>query len=318
MFDRRTMTIVFVAALTIAINVCKSPAATPSSTLDSTATSISSPTKLGVGLRRSSYGLRNKNGDDAWWAGRAKEYAAAFPGAQPVVIEIVSGYQNDGSTEFGFARPSGDAGPTDFMRFTRGKLDHERALSTYDAAGVQAIIQFEPGDADMLRCLEIAERAFGQHKCVIGYGIDAEWYRTKHSQRAEGMPVTDAEAKAWTEKLISFKKDHTLFIKHFSTQHLPSKYRHPQLWFLDDSQEFADREECLADFKDWAKFCDGSMTGFQFGYPADRKWWSKLSNPPLELGEAIRHDIPSCRYLFWVDFTADKVKFAGNAPAAEQ
>ena len=58
-----------------------------------------SPVKFNVGLRRSSYGLRGKNGDDAWWAERAKENAAAFPGAQPVLIEIVSGHRDDGSTE---------------------------------------------------------------------------------------------------------------------------------------------------------------------------------------------------------------------------
>jgi hypothetical protein len=75
------------------------------------------------------------------------------------------------------------------------------------------------------------------------------------------------------------------------------------------SQEFADRAEFLSDFKAWAKFCDGSPTGYQFGYPADRKWWSQIGNPPLELGAQIHRGIPSCRYLFWVDFTADKVRF---------
>ena len=51
---------------------------------------------LHVGLRRSSYG--QKNGSHAWWAKRAKQFAAQFPVATPVIIEIVSGYQNNGST----------------------------------------------------------------------------------------------------------------------------------------------------------------------------------------------------------------------------
>ncbi len=264
---------------------------------------------LSVGLRRSSYGLRSKNADDAWWVQRAKAYAKLFPGARPVIIEIVSGYQGDGSTEFGFAKPADYTGPTDRMTFRPAALDHERALKAYDAAGVKAIIQFEPGDADMLRCLEIAHKALGGHASVIGYGIDAEWYYTKQSPQKEGLPVPDAAAKAWVEKTIALNKDFTFFIKHFDSQHLPPTYRHKQLWFLDDSQQFQDQDEFLADFKAWAKAVEGSAAGYQFGYLADRKWWSKLTQPPKQLGSLLHNEIPSCRWLFWVDFTADRVTF---------
>jgi hypothetical protein len=267
------------------------------------------PLTLGVGLRRSSYGLRSKNADDAWWVARAKQYASQFPGAQPVIIEIVSGYQGDGSTEFGFAKPANYTGPTDRMSFQPGTLDHQRALAAYNAAGVKAIIQFEPGDADMVRCLDVTHKALGHHACLIGYGIDAEWYFTKQSDKQEGLPVPDAEAKAWMEKVLLLNKDFTFFIKHFNTKHLPPNYRHKQLWFLDDSQQFEGQEEFLAEFKAWAKSVEGSASGYQFGYPADRKWWSKLKQPPKELGLMLQKEIPSCRYLFWVDFTADKVNF---------
>jgi hypothetical protein len=272
---------------------------------------VADPPPLGVGLRRSEYGLRSKNGDDSWWVARAKQYAAAFPGAQPVIIQIVSTYLDEGGTEFGFRKPAGYTGPTAEMTFQRGRINHERALTAYDQAGVKAIIQFEPGDADMVRCIEIAHAALGKHPCIVGYGVDAEWYRTKHSTDKEktGVPVPDAEAKAWTEKVVSLNKDYTFFIKHFEPKHLPPTYRHPNLWFLSDSQEFASRDECLTDFKDWAKATTGSTTGYQFGYAKDRKWWSKLANPPLDLGADVRKEIPSCRYLFWVDFTADKVAF---------
>ncbi|MGA2062342.1 MAG: hypothetical protein ABSG67_17810 [Thermoguttaceae bacterium] len=267
------------------------------------------PRTLGVGLRRSSYGLRGKNADDAWWIARAKAYAQQFPGAEPVIIEIVSGYQGDGSTEFGFAKPADYTGPSERMSFLPGTLDHHRALAAYDAAGVKAIIQFEPGDADVVRCIEIANKALGRHACVIGYGIDAEWYFTKQSPKKEGLPVPDEAAKAWVEKTLALNKDFNFFIKHFDAGHLPPKYRHPQLWFLDDSQQFADQAEFLADFKAWAKAVDGSTTGYQFGYPADRKWWSNLKQPPKELGSLLLKEIPACRWLFWVDFTADRVNF---------
>jgi hypothetical protein len=270
--------------------------------------------KLGVGLRRSSYGLRSKNADDDWWIQRAKAYAGLFPNAQPVIIEIVSGYQGDGSTAFGFAMPAEYTGPTDRMRFRPGALDHERALTAYDKAGVKAIIQFEPGDADMLRCIEIAHKALGHHACIIGYGIDAEWYYTKQSDKQEGLPVPDDAAKAWLEKVLSLNKDLTFFIKHFNPKHLPPTYRHNQLWFLDDSQEFESQEAFVTEFKDWADKAKPSVAGFQFGYPADRKWWSKLKQPPKELGLLLAKEIPTCRYLFWVDFTAERVSFEDNAP----
>jgi hypothetical protein len=264
---------------------------------------------LTVGLRRSSYGLRSKNADDAWWVARAKAYASLFPGARPAIIQIVSGYQGDGSTEFGFAKPATYTGPTDRMTFRPGSLDHQRALAAYDAAGVKAIIQFEPGDADMLLCLEIAHKALGGHSSLIGYGIDAEWYFTRQSPKKEGLPVPDSAAKAWLEKTIALNKDFTFFIKHFNSKHLPPAYRHKQLWFLDDSQQFRGQDDFLAEFKDWAKAVEGSQVGYQFGYPADGKWWSKLSSPPKQLGSLLRNEIPACRWLFWVDFTADRVSF---------
>jgi hypothetical protein len=132
-----------------------------------------------VGLRRSSYGGKAHNADDAWWAARAKEYAANFPGAKPCIIEIVGNYQGV-STDLGFSKPATYTGPTEDMRFRPGGIDHERALSLYDKEGVCAVIQFEPGDADVAQCIEAAHQAFGQHPCIIDYGIDGEWYRTTH------------------------------------------------------------------------------------------------------------------------------------------
>ena len=90
---------------------------------------------------------------------------------------------------------------------------------------------------------------------------------------------------------------------------MPPTYRHPRLWFLDDSQQFHSADECLDDFKEWVRQFPGSTTGYQFGYKADRGWWSKLSDPPLDLGCRVRAAIPGTGYLFWVDFTADRVKF---------
>ena len=238
-----------------------------------------------------------------------QHFAAHFPGAVPTIIEIVSTYQDDDSTQFEFDRPGNDKGPVADMDFVPDRLDHEKALAEYDRQGVEVILQVEPGRADMLRCLEIIHRQFGQHRSVVGLGLDAEWYFTKQSPKKEGRPITDAEAKAWTEATLALNPKYSLFLKHFEAGHMPPKYRHPRLWFLDDSQEFKSANECLDDFKDWAGHFPKSTTGYQFGYKADRAWWSKLADPPLDLGRRIQTAIPSTGYLFWVDFSADAVKF---------
>jgi hypothetical protein len=265
--------------------------------------------ELHVGLRRSSYGLRKFNDNPAWWAARARKFAADFPGAKPTLIEIVSCYQDDGSTQFGFARPAGDRGPTQGMTFSPDGIDREAALTEYDKQGIQVILQVESGHADMVRCLELLHRQFGKHPCVIGMGVDAEWFFTKESPRHEGRAITDAEARTWMAAVLALNPNYTLFLKHWDARHMPPTYRHPRLWFLSDSQKFKNAAALLADFKEWAAFFPTSATGYQFGYREDQKWWAKLPNPPSSIARQIQKQIPSTQYLFWVDFTADKVKF---------
>lgn len=263
---------------------------------------------LHVGLRRSSYGGKHHPETD-WWVRAAGSYAAQYAGAQPTIIEIVSVYLDDGTTQFGFSKPDSYAGTTKNMSFVARREVHEEHLRAYDKAGVSAVLQVEPGNADLASCLEVVYRKFGSHPCVIGLGVDAEWFRTRESPKRDGMPVTDPEARALVEKVLSLNPRYTLFLKHFSARHMPPTYRHPHLYFVSDSQDFGSADEMLGDFRRWAAQFAGSDTGYQFGYPADRKWWAKLDNPPAELGRRIRAEIPSCRYLFWVDFTADKVHF---------
>ncbi len=266
------------------------------------------PAELHVGLRHSSYGARH-HADSSWWAKAARDYAAHFSNATPAVVEIVSTYQDDGSTQFEFAKPADDAGPTQGMEFSAKGMNHDKAFETYDKQGVAAVVQVEPGNADLRRCLEIVHRKFGHHPCVIGLGVDAEWFFTKESARKDGRCITDEEARGFVETTLALNPKYTLFLKHWDASHMPPAYRHPNLYFVSDSQQFASADKCLADFKEWAARFKGSATGYQFGYPRDRKWWSKLQNPPVEMGFRILAAVPSCRYIFWVDFTADKVQF---------
>jgi hypothetical protein len=268
-------------------------------------------TPLYVGLRRSSYGGK-KGTDDAWWATRAKDYAANFPGATPLVLEIISGYQDDGSTNLEFSRPESYKGPTDHMKFADGGMDHERALSVYDREGVRTILQLESGSADVGRCFEAAWMKFKSHPSVAGFAIDAEWYFTKESADKTGRPVADADAQKWMEQVLGYNKDFVLVLKHWDAKHMPKTYRHPNLWLLSDSQDFKTRQEWLKDLEGWGATFKGSTPGFQFGYPKDKPWWSKEAAPPMDLGRTLLEKVPACRCLLWVDFTADKVEFKGK------
>jgi hypothetical protein len=265
---------------------------------------------LFVGLRRSSYGLRKFNTNDIWWAERAKQFASHFHGAQPLILHILSNYQDDGTTQIEFKKPDAYQGPTTNMSFLpRGKLNHERALTTYDEQGVKAILQFEPGDADVGDCFALAHEALGRHPCVVGFAIDGEWFKTKQSPDQAGLPITDAEAQRWMNQVLSFNTNYVLVLKHFEKAKLPATYRHPQLWFLTDSQEFNSQEEWMKDMRDWASAFNGSPIGSQYGYPKDQKWWQTNASPAVDLGRALLRSLPEYQMILWVDFTANKVQF---------
>lgn len=272
---------------------------------------------LYAGLRRSSYGLRKRNDADTWWAVRAKEFAASVTHTvngegtvQPVIIQIISMYKGDGTTVMEFEKPSAYTGPTRNMTFIADRgINHERALQTYDDLGVKAILQFEPGNSDMLANIAIAHQAFGHHACIVGYGIDAEWYFTKESKDTTGLPVEDENAEKWLRAVLALNPAFTLFLKHWDPAHMPQSFRHPNLWFLSDSQIFNSLDECMADFTFWARSHEGQIVGYQYGYPSDKKWWQRMENPILDITRRILADIPLTRYIFWVDFTADEVDF---------
>ena len=266
-----------------------------------------------VGLRRSSYGLPAERTSHAWWADRAKQFATHFKDAQPAILEIVSTYQASGGTQLEFARPADDKGPTARMTFSGEGVDHEKALAEYDKKGVKALLQLEPGEADVARCFELAWTKFKGHPSVIGFAVDAEWYFTAKSRDKSGLQVPDAEAKKWMEEVLAWNPEFVLVLKHWDPRHMPPTYRHPHLWMLSDSQDFRSQREWQADLGGWSKAFKDSAVGFQFGYPKDRPWWSKSAQPPVDLGQALLAASPNCRCLLWVDFTADKVEFGEKA-----
>ncbi len=182
----------------------------------------------------------------------------------------------------------------------------------YERRGVKAILQIEPGHANVSESLRIVHRTFGRSPAVIGYGVDAEWHRTSESKDKAGLPVSNADAEAWMQTVESLGQNYTLFLKHWRPAHMPPTYRHPRLWFFDDSQQFDGMAAMMKDFKSWSEAFKRQTVGFQIGYPKDETWWSKLDDAPKDMGRGILRGLPNTRYVIWVDFTADRIKIEGG------
>jgi hypothetical protein len=54
----------------------------------------------------------------------------------------------------------------------------------------------------------------------------------------------------------------------------------------------------------WGRVFYPTGVGLQFGYEADRSWWSALADPARDIGEAILARVPNTVDLYWVDFSA--------------
>ena len=83
---------------------------------------------------------------------------------------------------------------------------------------------------------------------------------------------------------------------------MPPTYR-DGIVFINDSQQFESFDQLMDDFTAWGETFAPAPVGYQYGYPADKKWWQELQDPPAEIGQAILNDIPNTQGLFWVDFT---------------
>ncbi|MBN1981971.1 MAG: T9SS type A sorting domain-containing protein [Chitinivibrionales bacterium] len=235
------------------------------------------------GLRSSNYGFGQDPGT-AWMDKAVKNMASRF-GATPCVIWIVNMW---------------DAATT------------ERHLSYYDANDIRAFLQVEPHGENVLTLIDTYLKKYKSHKCVMGFGVDVEWY-SYGSDREEGTPVTDAVAKSWSERVRSHNSEYILFLKHFFPEYMPPTYREG-LMFLSDSQEYPDIDRFLNEtdsktawgvgYKVWAKSFTPAPAGMQFGYEADQKWWEKFNDPQKVIGDSLLKAAPNTQYVFWVDFTA--------------
>lgn len=248
---------------------------------------------LGAGFRYSVYGP-DYNPGPQYWLRVGQDMASRFPGSVPETVWIVSRKKGDG-TLLNFPVDNAHA-----LIMGSETDENEAVLDLFDRNGVRVWLQAEPGHAPVEELIHIILARYGHHPSVIGFGVDVEWFES--TERPEGRPVTDAEATAWLRAVRSHGPDYRLFLKHWEIEKMPPTVREG-LFFIDDSQILPSLEAMVDEFAEWGRAFAPAPVGFQYGYPSDRPWWSRLDDPPRDVGRAILDRVPNTEGLYWVDFT---------------
>lgn len=264
------------------------------------------PTSLLMGWRSSEYG-HQQDRPSSYWISTAQSISSKIPGSSPggiwVIGEILGSEPNYSPVTF-LSFPSSQSYPN--IRFDT--MDrNEAGLTAFDSAGLKVWLQVEPADADIPTLVNLVLGRYGHHPCVIGFGVDAEWYLRYHY--SDGKAVTNSEAQTWLNSVKSHG-NYTLFIKHFDLTHMPT-LQASGLVYIDDSQGFSSlgsstpsqQDTMMHDFTAWGQRFSSSEVYFQIGYEADRSWWSHYSDPVKTITQTILDSIPNCKGVYWVDDT---------------
>ncbi len=279
------------------------PTRTPTPTTSPTPPPI--PAGLRAGLRASDYGI-SPWPTPTWWVSSINSMAARFPGSTGAMIAVVveiDGMKGPGCWAH-FPNPDGGTYPG--VRFDAAD-EFGPAFSAFDIAGIKVWLQVESSGCDMGMLIDLVFKQYGGHPSVIGFGVDDEWYQNKSYRN--GKPVTDAEATAWLAQVKTKGGAYKLFLKHWLIAQMPPTYRNNDLVFIDDSQGFRSFDAMMTEFAAWGNAFKPYPVGYQFGYAADRAWWSKLSDPPATIGNGILSRNSNTSDLFWVDFTATEIEW---------
>lgn len=254
-----------------------------------------------AGVRSSSYGIRPFP-DQAEWQSAINRMCDYYPGSKPCAVWIVGVLKRPDNCYLQF--------PSDGNEYTKIVFDstdrHEKYLNYFDSTGVKVFLQVEPASADVIELMDLVLTRYEHHACVIGFGVDVEWYR-EIEKKGWGMPVSDEKAKLWEEHLRGYKDEYRLFLKHWDREWMPPHYR-GEILFISDSQMLKGFPDMLKEFTDyWGDYFKPNMVGYQIGYGSDRKWWGELTEPPQDIGIAIAREIEQKCCIFWVDFTLRNV-----------
>ncbi|MDR1687531.1 MAG: hypothetical protein LBS21_02835 [Clostridiales bacterium] len=226
---------------------------------------------------------------------------------------------------------------------------HEDFLTYFDTNDIYVYLQVESGFADMETLIDIYYDVFNvaNHKCVLGFAVDVEWYYGIDSD--QGIPVSDGRAKQWAEYLYRNWGEGKagLLLKHYNCTHLPLTYRggeegkSEKLIFCNDSQNAGSWDGSVAaewdsntmqagaaagfgrEFKRFADFYPDNKVVFQIGYDGDRQWIYAMDDPiikslSVKLAEATAENVNQEISIAWVNFTYNDPLTFGDITAPEE
>ncbi len=242
----------------------------------------------------------NKFPPKEYWVKVGNQMADKFDDAQPAGIWIVGLFMDNGHVSLGFPNPGGEYDDIDFA----DEDLNEDYLTYFDEHNIKVWLQVEPGSVNIDTLMDLVMQRYRHHPSVIGFGIDIEWYKADVVE--EGAKVTDDEAEHWDAALHQIDTAYSLFIKHYNTDWMPPSYR-GNIFFIDDSQIFNGLQQMVNEYKEWGQTFAPNYSGFQFGYNADKHWWSEFDDPPKTIGQSIIDNVPGCKGVFWVDFTVTEI-----------
>lgn|GEM_PF-1201401 len=256
-----------------------------------------------AGVRSSAYGVKPFPGPIGWHRaiGSMQE---RFKDSTPFAVWIVGPIARPRHCRLEFPSSIQSAAYNNIVFLEQDK--HEPYLDYFDKNGIKVFLQVEPGDADVPTLIDLVLNRYKHHPCVIGFGIDVEWY--KSAEKPEwGTRVDDIPAKLWEERVKSHNPGYRLFLKHWDRRWMPPRYR-GNIIFVNDSQMLKNVDAMKKEFVPyWADYFKPNAVFFQVGYPSDRKWWSKLNDPPSDIAAAIAGGISQEFGITWVDFSMKEV-----------
>jgi hypothetical protein len=254
-----------------------------------------------AGVRSSNYGIKPFPGP-AGWQKAIDAMSDRFPGSTRGAIWIVGELKRPTSCRL-FFPSDGKAYPN--IEFAETDK-HEEFLSHFDKTGTKVFLQVEPAQADLPTLIDVVLGRYKHHPCVIGFGVDVEWYR-ESDKPGWGIPVDDETARQWEARVKAHNPTYRLFLKHWELNWMPKTYR-GDIVFIDDGQEVKSLDELLDAFQNrWADHFSPSPVFFQIGYNSDKPWWQNLDNPPLTIGRAIAQRVKQSCGIIWVDFSLREV-----------
>ena len=254
---------------------------------------------FGAGYRYSSYGTSHLGvKDQTYWIDAAQTIASKFDGCSPTLVWIL-GVLNGEGTYLNFPATTSNtlinSANTDF---------NEVLFNHFDSLGIKVWLQVEPGNAPVKELIQLVLQRYKHHPCVIGFGVDVEWY--KSVDKPDGERVTDELAALWLNQIRRINPEYRLFLKHWLVEKMPPTY-HKDIVFIDDSQELGSMQNMLDEFQYWGSYFSEGLVGFQYGYQSDKSWWQAYEDPAKYIGDKLKHHIPNTIGLYWVDFTLEVI-----------